>query len=65
MQLKGRSYIESERASQIALSTDYKLVHYPPEDTYYCLKQDQTLEERLTILQNHTYKPAIAEEMAK
>lgn len=56
----GNEYVETDSARVVELAKGYKLA-YHVDGKYYCLKDGQELKDRLEILKDHKYKPAIVQ----
>ena len=53
----GKKYSESQSVTNIPLVQGYALQYNIFNNTYFCLKADQTINQRLEILKSHAYKP--------
>ena len=56
-EFKAHPYVETTSAYRTTLARDYSLVRKDETDSYYCLATGQSLDQRISELEHHMYKP--------
>lgn len=64
-ELKGRYTVEPSSARSAVVAEGYKLYHNQLDDKIYCIKENQSIDERMAEIPRFVLKPACAEQQAK